>query len=166
MMEKFEDDKLPSDIIYEKLAKAFEENLNQNKDMLQSEEVKQKAKFLVEKLSENEVYLDYLNSFLVKNARYKIVALQVGLEDAIATTRRHKNEILALNLFPQAEIPPQKKGNYTVKTALYQCCTNQGSILNTLLWFMLFQNLFTQPKTTAQMAYEQTEILQNLYRLF
>lgn len=168
----YEDEKIPNDNVFEKLASEFKQKIENPQHLQDSElnvtqeQINQKIKHLVFLLSENEMYLEYLDSFLKKNARYKITAQQLNLQDALEKTRNHKNKLLSLNTNYQTDEKKPRNFNRNIKATIFNCCNNQAGILRGLLWLMLIKSIFSDTKTLHEMATEQTEILQTVFKLF
>ncbi len=167
----YDDEQLSSEGGFLKMANEFVKKFEpqSNGDIAQNasnEELDDVFLETLTKLSQNEQWLTYLNQYLNKNNRYKVTAQQVKLDQAIETTKKHMQTLQSLK--PNISIVSTPlPTNKNVKTAIYNCCNNQGSILKNLLWLLLLKNLLSPNQQTLQtMAYEEAQMLERMFELF
>ena len=169
----YDDERLPEQNIFNKIASEFKEKFNSEKKLAEagSTDLKeQEAKTLLIKvytlLFENEIFLNQLKNVL-KKSKYRVSTFASNLDNAILKTQEHKKifEKLNIGLEKDINVEDKKMKFYNAKTSIMYFCNNQMDLLKSLLWLMLIKNMWCGCRDINKIATEQVEILNSVLKL-
>ena len=113
---------------------------------------------------EQEILLQHIRNY-TERSRYRVSVKNIGLEEALQTIRLHKQKLAKLPNLSQAQ-GRKAPGFSNIKTTIYNCCNNQAEIIRLLLWLTLLKNVFAESENFTEMAHQETQVLQTVFKLF
>ena len=125
------------------------------------EEVKTIIQELVELLECNTRHFTDIHNHFSRTA-FKASIMQLDSHTALETTKRHQKMLTDLNIIDAAapHTPsrrPQSRPHYRQSAA--RASSNEGRMMNLLLFLMLANNRRINKAEVANMAYERSEVL-------
>lgn len=162
----YNDQQLPDEQQLNNLNSEYNNKLNQpeNTPPPNNDELNKVLQDIYAYVCEQEQLIEQINAY-VNKSRYKVSVKSLGLTQILTTVSQHKKILEGLPQISQTlhTTTPRVKN---IKASIYNCCNNSAEIIRLFLWLTLLKNVFSETLQPNKLAYEQTQVLQTLFKLF